>query len=34
MDEVAEALLSHAERLRPFVVDTSLVLGQALDAGK
>ncbi|MDX6214377.1 MAG: adenylosuccinate synthase [Frankiales bacterium] len=34
VDEVAEALLSHAERLRPFVVDTSLVLGQALDAGK
>jgi adenylosuccinate synthase len=34
VDEVAEALLAHAERIRPFVADTSLVLGQALDAGK
>ena len=34
VDEVAEALLAHAERLRPFVADTSLVLGEALDAGK
>ncbi|MDX6254262.1 MAG: adenylosuccinate synthase [Frankiales bacterium] len=34
VDEVAEALLSHADRLRPFVADTSLVLGEALDAGK
>ncbi len=34
VDEVAETLLSHAERLRPFVADTSLVLGEALDAGK
>ena len=34
VDEVAEALLAHAERLRPFVADTSLVLQQALDAGK
>jgi adenylosuccinate synthase len=34
VDEVAESLLSHAERLRPFVADTSRVLGEALDAGK
>jgi adenylosuccinate synthase len=34
VDEVAEALLSHADRIRPFVADTSLILGQALDAGK
>jgi adenylosuccinate synthase len=34
IDEVADALLAHAERLRPFVADTSLVLGHALDAGK
>src|SRR5438105_6703931 len=30
VDEVAESLLAHAERLRPFVADTSLVLGNAL----
>jgi len=34
VDEVASALLSHAERLRPFVADTSLVLGNALDEGR
>ena len=34
VDEVAEEFLSYADRLRPMVADTSLVLGQALDAGK
>ena len=33
-DEVLEELLSYADRLRPFVRDTSLVLKQALDDGK
>ena len=32
--EVVEHLLSFADRLRPMVADTSLVLNQALDAGK
>jgi adenylosuccinate synthase len=30
VDEVAEELLAHAERLRPMVADTTLVLGEAL----
>jgi adenylosuccinate synthase len=34
VDEVVEEFLSYAGRLRPMVADTSLVLGQALDAGK
>ncbi|MDP9821581.1 adenylosuccinate synthase [Nocardioides massiliensis] len=34
VDEVVEELLSYAERLRPMVCDTSLLLNQALDAGK
>ncbi|BEP13739.1 adenylosuccinate synthase [Acidothermaceae bacterium B102] len=34
VDEVASSLLEHAERLRPFVADTSLVLGNALDEGR
>ncbi len=33
-DEVVEELLSYAERLRPLVADTSLVLEEALDAGR
>ena len=33
-DEVLEELLSYAERLQPYVRDTSLVLKEALDAGK
>ena len=33
VDEVVEEFLSYADRLRPMVADTSLVLGQALDAG-
>jgi len=33
-DEVVADLLSYAERLRPMVADTGLVLNQALDAGK
>jgi len=33
-DQVVSELLSYAERLRPMVVDTSLVLNQALDADK
>ena len=33
-DEVVEHLLSFAERLKPMVVDTSLVLNRALDEGK
>src|SRR6187399_326040 len=31
VDEVAEDLLSYADRLRPLVADTSLMLNQALD---
>jgi adenylosuccinate synthase len=34
VDEVVEEFLSYADRLAPMVADTSLVLGQALDAGK
>jgi adenylosuccinate synthase len=34
VDEVVADLLSYAERLRPMVADTGLVLSQALDAGK
>ena len=34
VDEVVGDLLSYAERLRPMVADTGLVLNQALDAGK
>src|SRR3954464_3348946 len=30
---VAEEYLTYAERLRPYIADTRLVLGQALDAG-
>ncbi|MCI7456751.1 MAG: adenylosuccinate synthase [Actinomyces urogenitalis] len=33
-DEVADELLSYAERVRPMVIDCSLVLNDALDAGK
>jgi adenylosuccinate synthase len=34
VDEIVHDLLSYAERLRPMVADTGLVLNQALDAGK
>ena len=34
VDEVVEEFLTYAERLRPMVADTVLVLGEALDAGK
>jgi adenylosuccinate synthase len=34
VDEVVEEFLEHAERLRPMVVDTTLVLGRALDEGR
>src|SRR5690606_573939 len=34
VDAVVEELLSYADRLRPMVVDTSLELEKALDAGK
>jgi len=34
VEEVMEELLEHAERLRPMVADTGLLLGRALDAGK
>src|ERR1700712_3583170 len=34
VDEVVNDLLAYAERLRPMVVDTGLLLNQALDAGK
>jgi adenylosuccinate synthase len=34
VDEVVKDLLSYADRLRPMVADTGLVLNQALDAGK
>ncbi|HKJ13021.1 MAG TPA: adenylosuccinate synthase [Ornithinimicrobium sp.] len=33
-EEIMEELLRHAERIRPMVADTSLVLNQALDAGR
>jgi adenylosuccinate synthase len=33
-DVIVDELLGHAERLRPLVADTSLLLTQALDAGK
>ena len=33
-DEIMEDLLRHAERIRPLVTDTGLVLNQALDAGR
>lgn len=33
-DAVADELLSYAERVRPMVIDCSLVLNDALDAGK
>ena len=33
-EEVAEELLSYADRLRPMVADTSLLLNRALDAGR
>ncbi len=32
-DEVVDELLSHADRMRPLVADTSLLLNDALDAG-
>ena len=34
VDSVVEELLSYVDRLRPMVADTSLLLSQALDAGK
>jgi len=34
VEETVEELLAYAERLRPMVADTSLVLNEALDAGK
>src|SRR5699024_6165936 len=34
IDAVTDELLSYADRIRPMVADTSLVLNQALDAGK
>ncbi len=34
VDEVVEELLSYADRLRPMVADTSLLLNQALDEGR
>ena len=34
VEETLEDLLAYADRLRPMVADTSLVLNQALDAGK
>jgi adenylosuccinate synthase len=34
VEEVLDELLGYAERLRPMVADTGLLLGQALDAGK
>ncbi|WP_199424433.1 adenylosuccinate synthase [Actinotalea solisilvae] len=34
VDETVAELLAYAERLRPMVTDTSLVLNQALDAGR
>jgi adenylosuccinate synthase len=34
VDSVVDELLSYAERLRPMVADTGLLLGEALDQGK
>jgi adenylosuccinate synthase len=34
IDEVTDELLGHAERLKPMVANTPLVLNEALDAGK
>src|SRR3990170_3525726 len=34
VDEAVEEFMAYAERLRPMVVDTTLVLGTALDEGK
>ncbi|MCU1596394.1 MAG: adenylosuccinate synthase [Glaciihabitans sp.] len=34
VDEIVDDLLQYAERLRPLVADTGLLLNQALDAGK
>ncbi|GAB3099755.1 adenylosuccinate synthase [Isoptericola nanjingensis] len=34
IDETVDELLAHAERLKPMVANTPLVLNQALDAGK
>jgi adenylosuccinate synthase len=34
VDEIVEELLKYADRLRPMVADTGLVLNQALDTGK
>ena len=34
VDEIVSDLLQYAERLRPMVADTGLILNQALDAGK
>jgi adenylosuccinate synthase len=34
VDEVVDELLGHVERLRPLVVDTALLLNDALDAGR
>jgi adenylosuccinate synthase len=34
VDETVEALLAYADRVRPMVADTALVLNQALDAGQ
>mgnify|MGYP006144972343 CR=1 FL=1 len=34
LDGLVEELLSYADRLRPMVADTALVLNQALDAGQ
>jgi len=34
VDEIVTTLLSYAERLRPMVADTALILNDALDAGK
>ena len=34
VDEIVDDLLAYAERLRPMVADTGLILNQALDAGK
>ncbi len=34
VDEVVDSFASHAERLRPLVADTSLVLNAVLDAGR
>jgi adenylosuccinate synthase len=34
VDEVVDELLTHADRVRPYVRDTALVLHEALDAGR